>query len=172
MFNAKGNHPSRYNKEMMKNHVIQMLENRGVQIEDIAEIVLIIQKDYIPGLTIERCRESVLAVLGKRETFHAILTGIAIDEFAEKGMLPEPLQSIVASDEGLYGIDEILPLSIVNIYGTIGLTNFGYLDKAKTGIIKRLDSETSGKCHTFLDDLVAAVAAAAASRIAHAQYEA
>jgi phosphatidylglycerophosphatase A len=171
MFDAKGNNKIKYDKAAMKHQVIQMIQNRGVQIEDIAEIVLIIQKDYVPGLTLEQCKENVLAVLGKREAIHAILTGIAIDEFAEKNMLPEPLQSIVASDEGLYGIDEILPLSIVNIYGTIGLTNFGYLDKAKIGIIKRLDSEVSGKCHTFLDDLVAAIAAAAASRIAHAQEE-
>jgi Phosphatidylglycerophosphatase A and related proteins len=56
-------------------------------------------------------------------------------------MLPEPIQSIILSDEGLYGIDEILPLSIVNVYGTIGLTNFGYLDKVKSGIIGELDNE-------------------------------
>lgn len=155
----------------LKNHVIELLEKRGVKATDIAEIVLTIQKDYVSGLTLETCSENVLAVLEKREAIHAILTGIAIDEFAEKGMLPEPLQSIVSSDEGLYGIDEILPLSIVNIYGTIGLTNFGYLDKAKIGIIKELDSKGSGACHTFLDDLVAAIAAAAASRIAHAAHE-
>ncbi len=157
--------------EKLKNHVIELLEKRGVQISDIASIVLTIQKDYVEGLNLETCMDNVLAVLEKREAIHAILTGIAIDEFAEKNMLPEPLQSIVASDQGLYGIDEILPLSIVNIYGTIGLTNFGYLDKAKIGIIKALDADPTGKCHTFLDDLVAAIAAAAASRIAHSRHE-
>ena len=85
----------------------------------------------------------------------------------EEKLLPEPLQSIVESDEGLYGIDEIIPLSIVNVYGTIGLTNYGYLDKEKIGIIKELDEEKGESVNTFLDDLVAAIAAAAASRIAH-----
>lgn len=72
-----------------------------------------------------RCRSQ------KREIVHAILTGIALDEIAEKKLLPEPLQSIVESDEGLYGIDEILPLSIVNVYGTIGLTNYGFWTRRK-----------------------------------------
>jgi phosphatidylglycerophosphatase A len=84
-------------------------------------------------------------------------------------MLPEPIQSIIDRDEGLYGIDEILPLSIVNLYGTIGLTSYGYLDKEKTGIIKKLDTKQDGKVNTFLDDLVAGVASAAASRYAHGE---
>ena len=72
-------------------------------------------------------------------------------------------------DEGLYGIDEILCLSIVNVYGSIGLTNFGYVDKIKPGIIGKLNDEKSNCCNTFIDDVVGALAAAAASRIAHAQ---
>ena len=153
----------------LKDETIKMLNRRGVELKDIAEIVLTIQTQYNPNITIDLCLEHIDAVISKRETIHAILTGVAIDELAEKNMLPEPLQSIISSDEGLYGIDEILPLSIVNIYGTIGLTNFGYLDKAKIGIIKELDSKEKGKCNTFLDDLVAAIAAAAASRLAHSE---
>nr|HPK29171.1 phosphatidylglycerophosphatase A [Bacilli bacterium] len=80
----------------------------------------------------------------------------------------EPLQTIIASDYGLYGIDEILALSIVNVYGSIGSTNFGYVDKVKPGIIGELDKKTNGKVvNTFLDDIVGAIAAAAASSIAH-----
>ncbi|EGD50017.1 phosphatidylglycerophosphatase A, partial [Thermoanaerobacter ethanolicus JW 200] len=62
------------------------------------------------------------------------MTGIALDKLAEKDMLEEPLLSILKKDEPLYGIDEILALSITNVYGSIGLTNFGYLDKVKPGI--------------------------------------
>lgn len=145
----------------------EILRSRGVELEDIAEIVMELQKKYYPELTLEICLESLEAVLRKREIIHAILTGIALDELAEKRLLPEPLQSIVESDEPLFGIDEIIPLSIVNVYGTIGLTNYGYLDKEKTGIIKKLDAMKGERCNTFLDDIVAALAAAAASRIAH-----
>ncbi len=157
----------KYDMEELKQKTIEMLNNRGVQLIDIAKIVVDLQKAYQPNLTEEICLEHIDAVLGKREIIHAIMTGIAIDELAEKKMLPEPLQSIVEADEGLYGIDEILPLSIVNVYGSIGLTNFGFLDKEKIGIIKELDSKKGEVCNTFLDDLVAAIAAAAASRIAH-----
>ena len=126
-----------------------------------------LQKKYYNNLTLEECISNIDAVLHKREIAHAILTGVALDELAEKKLLPQPLQSIVETDEPLYGIDEIIPLSIVNVYGSIGFTNYGYLDKEKVGILKELDSEKGEKVNTFLDDLVAAVAAAAASRIAH-----
>lgn len=123
-------------------------------------------------MAIERCLESVKSVISKRESIHAILTGLAIDEMCEKNLLDEPLQSIIYDDEVLYGIDEILPLGIVNMYGTIGLTNFGYLDKIKIGVIDELDKKKrTDKVTTFADDLIAAIAAAAAARIAHSNEE-
>jgi phosphatidylglycerophosphatase A len=158
-----------YNIDELHEITVEKLKERGVTIEDIAEIVMFLQEDYCEGLTMEMCTENVLAVLKKRETIHAVLTGIALDELAEKRALPEPIQSIIERDEPLYGIDEVIPLSIANIYGTIGFTNFGYLDKEKIGIIKELDNTKNGKVNTFLDDIVAAVAAASASRIAHSK---
>ena len=167
------NHVNKYKYNMVELNkmTIEMLNKRGVKLTDIAEIVLYLQTSYYPDLTLEVCLENIEAVLKKREIIHAILTGIALDELAEKKLLPEPLQSIVESDEGLYGIDEIIPLSIVNVYGTIGLTNYGFLDKEKIGIIKELDSRKGKECNTFLDDLIAAIAAAAASRIAHSRID-
>lgn len=165
----KNKYSHKYDMVELKEMTIEMLNRRGVELIEIAKIVQILQLPYYPELTLDICMENIHAVLGKREIIHAIMTGIAIDELTEKKLLPEPLQSIVAADEGLYGIDEILPLSIVNVYGSIGLTNFGFLDKEKIGIIKELDSKKGDACHTFLDDLVAAIAAAAASRIAHSR---
>ncbi|MEC9489766.1 MAG: phosphatidylglycerophosphatase A [Halanaerobiales bacterium] len=146
---------------------IEVLNQRGVKIEDIAELVKSLQEPFDPDISLEACLENVEAVLKKREVAHAILTGVALDELAEKKMLPEPIQSIIDTDEGLYGIDEIIPLSIVNLYGTIGLTSYGFLDKEKIGIIKELDTKKDGEVNTFLDDLAAGIAAAAASRYAH-----
>lgn len=142
------------------------LQERGVEIQQIADIVYDLQKKYHPEITVEECREHVLHVLKKREVQHALYTGIALDELAEKKALPEPLQAIMERDEPLYGVDEILALSITNVYGTIGLTNFGYLDKVKVGVLGYLNNHQT-EIHVFLDDLIAAVAAAAAARIAH-----
>ena len=166
-----GDFMKKYNMEEMNKIAIEMIQKRGVELDDIADLVLSLQIKYYPELTKEICLENIEAVLKKRETVHAVLTGIALDEIAEKKGLPEPLQSIVESDEGLFGIDEIIPLSIVNVYGSIGLTNYGYLDKEKIGILKELDEMKGGKVHTFLDDLIAAIAAAAASRIAHSKVD-
>jgi len=153
--------------EKLHQKSIEILNERGVTIKDIAELVKVLQEPYNPDISLEICLENVDAVLKKREVAHAILTGVALDELAERKELPEPIQSIIDRDEGLYGIDEIIPLSIVNLYGTIGLTSYGFLDKKKFGIIKELDTKKDGKVNTFLDDLVAGIASAAASRYAH-----
>lgn len=146
---------------------LELLKERKVELTDIAELVMFLQQSYIEDLTLAICLENVHAVLKKREVQNAIITGIQLDILAEENKLIQPLQDIIAEDEGLYGIDEIMALSIVNVYGSIGLTNFGYIDKVKPGILKRLNSHVPGEIHTFLDDIVGAIAAAAASRLAH-----
>ena len=149
----------------------QLLKERGVEVKDIAELVMYLQKKYVTDLDIETCIENIDSVLSKREVHNTILTGIQLDILAEEKKLLPPLQEIVAEDEGLYGIDEILALSIVNVYGSIGFTNYGYIDKVKPGILEKLNDHTGPRVNTFLDDIVGAIAAAAASRIAHAQPE-
>ncbi|MCK5732477.1 MAG: phosphatidylglycerophosphatase A [Tenericutes bacterium] len=153
----------------MRNICINLLKDRGVSLEDIVEIVYDLQIKYVPDLTAEVCLEAILRVLGKREVQNAILTGVELDILAEQNKLSEPLQSLISTDNPLYGIDEILVLSICNVYGSIGLTNFGYVDKTKPGIIGELDKmgKETNKCHTFMDDIIGAIAAAAASSVAH-----
>lgn len=146
---------------------LQRLAERGVSLKDIAEIVYLMQAPYNVGLKMSTCLESVEAVLEKREIQHAILVGTELDILAEKNLLSEPLQSIVESDEGLFGCDETLALGSVFGYGSIAVTTFGHLDKQKIGIIKRLDTKRGKGIHTFLDDLVASIAASASSRMAH-----
>lgn len=143
------------------------LVRRNVQIEDIAEIVYTMQSPYNEGLTIEHCIQSVERVLNKREVQHAVLVGIELDELAEKKLLSAPLQAIIESDEGLFGVDETLALGCVFTYGGIAVTTFGHLDKQKIGIIKKLDTKAGESVNTFLDDLVGSIAACAASRLAH-----
>nr|WP_106783874.1 phosphatidylglycerophosphatase A [Lysinibacillus timonensis] len=143
------------------------LKRRGVEIQDIAEIVFEMQKPYNEGLELEHCVHSVERVMQKREVQHAVLVGVELDELAEKRMLSQPLQQIVEFDEGLFGVDETLALGSVLTYGSIALTTYGHLDKKKIGIIEKLDTKAGEAVHTFLDDLVASIAASAASRIAH-----
>src|SRR5690606_3600778 len=145
----------------------EALARRGVEVEEIAKIVLEMQLPYNEGLTIAHCIESVESVLRKREMQHALLVGIELDELAEQGKLSAPLQQIVGADEGLFGVDEMIGLGAVLTYGSIAVTTFGHLDKNKVGIIRKLDTKVGGAVHTFLDDLVASIAACASARIAH-----
>ncbi|HEY8486487.1 MAG TPA: phosphatidylglycerophosphatase A [Limnochordales bacterium] len=151
----------------MRDSVVAWLRSRGVELADIARIVYDLYRPKDPQLTLADCLESVERVVSKREAQFAILTGIALDVLAERGQLPEPLRRAIREDDPLYGVDEVLALAITNLYGSVGLTMFGYLDKAKRGVIGHLNRHRDGAVHTFLDDLVAGIAAAALARLAH-----
>src|SRR5699024_1408575 len=144
-------------KTALEKKARELIKERGVTLRDIGELVYYLQSPYVESLTMEDCIHHVDKVLSKREVQNAVITGIQLDILAEENKLVSPLQETIASDEGLYGIDEIIALSIVNVYGSIGFTNYGYIDKRKPGILKDLNDKSSGQCHTFLDDIVGAI---------------
>lgn len=149
---------------------IDLLESRGVTLQQIADCARYLQENYHIDLKKEELLDSVYSVLDKREVQYAIMVGIELDMLAEQGKLNNPiLRETLMRDEGLFGVDEVNAYGICNLYGSIALTNFGYIDKFKYGIIAELnEAGKSGKvCHTFLDDIVGAIAASAASRFAH-----
>ncbi|MYL32198.1 phosphatidylglycerophosphatase A [Pontibacillus yanchengensis] len=145
----------------------ELLQERGATVQGIAEIVYEMQAQYTDTLTMDDCYESVDRVLEKREIQHAVLVGIELDKLAENNQLSQPLQQIVESDEGLFGVDETIALGAVFGYGSIAVTTYGHLDKQKIGLIKELDTKEVKGVHTFLDDIIASIAANASGRIAH-----
>lgn len=147
---------------------LEMLNSRGVVLEDMVQLVLDLQKPYSPSLRYEDCEKHVLAVLRKEQTFHTIELSLKLDKGVENGDFGEQFTHIVGQDEGLYGVDESLAMSISNSYGLIAVTNFGFLDKSKPGVIGVLDSDhENGRCNTFIDDTVCGIVSAACARLAH-----
>lgn len=155
----------------MYNKCRELLSKRGVTMEALEELVFFLQGKYNANLTKEEVDDALDSVLHKREIQNAILTGIFLDESAETGaMKDEDLRQIVVDDAGLYGIDEVLAFGMCNLYGSIALTSYGYIDKVKPGLIGELNQKGS-QCNTFLDDIVGAIVACAASKVAHNKYE-
>lgn len=154
-------------KKELQKKAQEALHRRGVDFVELAKVVYDLQIPYQQELTLDECYEKIEKVLKKTEVAHAVLTGIELDELTEKKHISSPLQEILENDEALYGIDEILALSIVNLFGSIALTNFGYLDKAKPGIIGEFNNKKNGSVHTYLDDILCAIAASACAILAH-----
>jgi phosphatidylglycerophosphatase A len=147
---------------------IALLLERGVTLKHLVDMVLELQKPYNILLTWEDCEQHVLGVLRKQQTFHTVQLCSQIDVGVEQGEFGAQFQAIVANDEGLYGVDEAVNISISMMYGMIAITNFGFLDKAKPGIIGELDNDHSnGRCNTFMDDTVCALVSASCARLAH-----
>ena len=146
---------------------VKLLEERGVTLDDIAELVLFLQGKYHPDVLKDEVLLMVKGVIAKREVQHAILTGIMIDKIAESDVeMDADLRRILLADESLYGIDEVLAYGICNLYGSIALTNYGYIDREKPGILANINDHGK-QCNVYLDDIVGAIAASAASKIAH-----
>lgn len=157
-----------FSREEMFSLNKQKLEERGVKIEDIAQIAFNQQSKYNKETKLQDCIDSVCKILSYRDIFHLVQLSIEIDVLTEQGKLSSPICDILKADLGMFGIDEIFGLSIAQMYGTIGQTNFGDIDVNKPGIVKFLNEEgkKEGVCHTFLDDVVGALAAAASTRVA------
>ncbi|MDE8032476.1 phosphatidylglycerophosphatase A [Erysipelothrix rhusiopathiae] len=156
----------------MYDKCVALLKSRGVEISDIIECVVFLQKDYVEDIDSIDIKPIVNSVLNKREVQHALITGINIDISVENNNFGGSfIEDIIHRDEGLYGIDEVLAYGICNLYGSIALTNYGYIDKVKPGIIGTLNEHNNGTCNTFLDDIVGAIAASAASKLAHSQHQ-
>lgn len=153
----------------MYDKCVELLKQRGVVLKDLVELVVLLQGKYHPELHQQEAKvlACISGVLDKDETENAVMTAIELDTAAEQDrMSNKQLQQLLLDDASLFGIDEVVAYSICNIYGSIALTNFGYIDKIKPGIIGRLNDDKS-HCHCFLDDIVGAIAAAAASKLAH-----
>ncbi len=157
-----------YSREEMTEINIQTLKDRGIEINEIATIAYKQQSKYTKNIKMEDCVESVIKILSYRDIFHHIQLGAEIDRLVEEKQFKGPIQDILYHDLGLFGIDEVIGLDIAGMYGAIGKTNFGDVDVNKPGIVDELNEigKKEGKCHTFMDDIVGAIAAAASTRVA------
>lgn len=157
-----------YSRDEMVRLAVEALKSRGVEVDDIAEIAYDQQAKYTKNIRFDTCRDSVIKVLSLRDIFHHVLLAVQLDKMAEKKMFEGPIQDIIEQDLGLFGVDEVLGLDVARLYGVIGMTNFGDIDVNKPGIVKHLNDEgkKEGIVHTFLDDIVGAIAAAASTRVA------
>ncbi|WP_155287005.1 phosphatidylglycerophosphatase A family protein [Lacticaseibacillus zhaodongensis] len=147
-------------------YVIDELDAKGVRLSDIAQITYGLQHKFLPDATIADYEAEVINVMHKRELLNNAMVALQLDKLATKGQLDEPLQSIVANDVGVFGVDETLASGIATLWGSIGITNYGYIDRTKPGIIGKLDNNGTS-VNTFIDDLVGAIAAAVAGKMAH-----
>lgn len=157
-----------YSRDEMKAQNIQKLEERGVTVQDIALIAYHQQKKYSSEVKMSDCIESVEKILSLRDVFHILQLGAEIDRLCEEGMFKGPIQDIIRFDLGVFGVDEVLGIDLAGLYGSVGQTNFGYIDVDKPGIVSKLNQDGKGDkehCHTFLDDIVGAIAAAATTRV-------
>ncbi len=155
-----------YPDQELFDYVVKELDKRGIDEWTVGNAAYAMQHQYYPDVTVEQFGSELTNVLKKREVLNNLAVGFALDNFANRHLLPEPLQTIVANDLGAFGVDEALALSITQLYGTVSSTNYGHADKEKIGFAKELDN-SNGTINTFSDDLFSALASAVCARFAH-----
>lgn len=155
---------SAYPETKLYNFIMKEFDKRGVTKDDIVDIAIQLQAKYNPDVPREDYFKVLEVILHKIAVMNSLAVGLTLDNLATEDKLPEPLQTIIQEDSSYFDIDEYLAISISNLYGAIGITNFGFLDKCKTGIVKQLD-ESADRVNTFADDLVGALAVAVGAKI-------
>lgn len=155
-----------YPDQELFDYVVKELDKRGIDEWTVGNAAYAMQHQYYPDVTVEQFGSELTNVLKKREVLNNLAVGFALDDLANRSLLPEPLQTIVANDLGAFGVDEALALSITQLYGTVSSTNYGHADKEKIGFAKELDN-SKGTINTFSDDLFSALASAVCARFAH-----
>ena len=154
-----------FSREEMLELNIKTLKERTVSVLEIAEVAFRQQAKWNPDISMKECINS--------DVFHLLQLGAEIDRLTDENLFKGPIYEILKTDLGMFGIDELFGLELAGLYGTIGKTNFGDIDVNKPLIVNRLneDGKTGGMCHTFLDDIVGAIAAAASTRVAQISNE-
>jgi len=163
-----------FSREEMLEMNVQTLKERTVSVEEIAVIAYRQQKKWTDDISLKECVDSVEKILSLRDTFHLLQLGAEIDRLTDERMFKGPILDILSTDLGMFGIDELFGLEIAGLYGTIGRTNFGDIDVNKPLVVDRLNGDgkhEGGMCHTFMDDIVGAIAAAASTRVAQMSNE-
>lgn len=146
-------------------YALSYLDSIDVTIRDIAEIAKWNQEKYT-NTPIEVYEDAVIRTLHRHVILNALMTMAFLDEAAEKGLMPEPLLSIVKNDIGLFGVDEAIAIGGAQIGDTLGVTNYSYNDKVKPLKIGELDREQE-KVTTFADDIIGMIASVSIARSVH-----
>ena len=126
-----------YSRDEMLRMNIEMLNSRGVNVDDIAKIAFRQQAKWNDQISYAECLESVEKILSLRDVFHILQLGGEIDRLTEDKAFKGPIQAILETDLGMFGIDELFGLELSGMYGTIGKTNFGDIDVNRSGSKKR-----------------------------------
>ena len=156
-------------KKSKREYIDARFKELGITIDEMASEVLKEQARHNPWMILEDAKRAVEKVLRRREVQHALITALALDELADKHMLPEPLQSISEEDNPQYGVDEAIAIQTAGLYGTIAVTNYGYLDRDKTDLAKKLNDmqKAGGHITTMTDDMISMIIASAEGSVAH-----
>ena len=154
--------------------LVQLLESRGITTNSIITMAIDNQAPYLNEIDYGEVADYLYEILEKREVGNIISTMLFLDVVSEKRLdLGDEWNELLLDirlDNSLYGVDELMAFGISGLYGTIATTNYGYIDKQKPGLVGELDytgKNTKTTTTTFADDVVGALVASLAAKIAH-----
>ena len=70
----------KYPDKELFDYVLENLTNLGVSIEDLGKVTYKLQKEYLPDLTEQACKDAVLHVLSKRDVLQHVAMAINLEE--------------------------------------------------------------------------------------------
>lgn len=139
---------------------------QGITIREMAKEAKADQDKHGAKASLDTYIKAIQNQLHKHDVMSCIMTGLALDRLAEQHKLPEPLQTIIENDLPLYSTDELISISLTQMYSGIAVTNYGARDVHKHALAKRIDDSTE-HVNCFLDDIISAIIAGAEAAVAN-----
>ena len=155
---------NQYPLEYMYTTLVDLLADRDITPHDLAQAAYDNQKKYHIPYTERDFEGFTDHVLHNINVLNLAVTGLSIDNQANRGQFPEPLQTLLKEDAPAYSVDETLAMAIAGTYSPIGVTNYGDADCNKADIAKRLDNQED-KVNVFASDIVNGIVGAIAGYV-------
>ncbi|MCX8175662.1 MAG: phosphatidylglycerophosphatase A [Candidatus Bathyarchaeota archaeon] len=142
--------------------LVKRLEENGITFEDLVKTALELlvyhpnmgSKEYV----VQVLRECLQEALSDVNVAALVMAGVRLNDDGKVGLIPGLTREAYVSDPVYILADEILGMSIANyIAGSRGVFEFTRFDKAKPGLLKKLEP--------FLDDAIGGLIAGASSKM-------
>lgn len=144
----------------VKEAITLELNKLGIELDTLSRAIYKEQKKYNNDLVLEDCCNAVEHIISKKEIADKIFICFLLND-----LMKSKDSYIVMPNDYFFATSKMLGISISEMYGAIGYSNFGYFREYYLEFFDELDSNP--KCSIFIIDAICGIVAAASGKIAH-----
>lgn len=151
----------------LKESIISEFDALGISLKNISKAIYKEQKKYNQNLSLDDCYNALEHIISKREVADKLCICFLLNSLKNNECEYSKVinKYSLNYNNALLGTSKMLGISISEMYGAIGYSNFGYFSEYYLDFFDEL--KNNSKCTVFIIDAICGIAAAASGKIAH-----